>query len=77
MYFIPKLNLIERMDTKLRKNVIDVIENKIQKSSFQELFDVEELKEALELIRDFKSTLLYAEEFHSFAKKLFPTFFHI
>ena len=62
MYFIPKLNLIERMDTKLRKNVIDVIENKIQKSSFQELFDVEELKEALEMIQEVKSALFYISE---------------
>ena len=62
MYFIPKLNLIERMDTKLRKDVIDVIENKIQKSSFQELFDVEELKKALELIQEVKSALFYISE---------------
>ena len=34
------------MDKKLRQDVIDVIENKILNSSLEELFNLEELKEA-------------------------------
>ena len=72
MYFIPKLNLIERMDKKLRKDVIDVIDHKILKSSFQELFDVEELKEAHELLQELKSGLIYGKRIYDFMRTYFP-----
>ena len=72
MYFIPKLNLIERMDTKLRKNVIGVIDHKILKSSFQELFDVEELKDAHELLQELKSAIIYGKRMYTFLRTYFP-----
>ena len=70
MYFIPKLNLIETMDTKLRNAVIDVIENKILKSSFKELFIVDELEEAQKSIQDFTTFAFYVKEKIEFVKSL-------
>ena len=66
MYFIPKLNLIERMNEKLRQDVIDMIENKIFNSSLEELFNLEELKEVQWLFQDLNNFILYTEESKNF-----------
>ena len=71
-YFIPKLNLIEGMDKKLIKDVIDVVEHKVLGTPFEDLFSVEELREAQDFLHDFKSCLLYGKEMHDFIDKLFP-----
>ena len=63
-YFIPKLNLIEGMDKKLIKDVIDVVEHKVLGTPFEDLFSVEELREAQDFLHDFKSCLLYGKEMH-------------
>ena len=66
MYFIPKLNLIERMNEKLRQDVIDMIENNIFNSSLEELFNLEELKEVQWLFQDLNNFILYTEESKNF-----------
>ena len=66
MYFIPKLNLTERMDKNLRIDVIDVIEQKVLNSSFDDLFNVEELKKAQELLTNIKSFLYFEEKYYSY-----------
>ena len=71
-YFIPELNLIERMDKKFIKNVIHTIEIKVLGASFENLFSVEELHEAQNFLQDVESFFSYGREMYDLIDNLFP-----
>ena len=67
-YFIPELNLIKKMDEKLIKDVINVID-KIVNATFEDLFRIQELKDAQNHLQEFKTFFIYSKIYIEIVEK--------
>ena len=71
-YFIPKLNLMKGMDKKLIEDVIYAINHNVFDKPFDDLFQVQEIKDAQNYLQDIKNYILYLIEMSTFFGNLSP-----